>query len=406
MSGDIAPLVVRVALAVGSASLAWIVVSLVVDVVRLMRGSSSTRTFMGTAARYLVVAAAASPVLQGATARATTCETVDDPSTNDRGDSPIWVTPLVAGATAWGVVVGRDRWRRGERDSPGVELLSDADLVGEIRDGVDAADDDLVIDRRVEVPGCVPPHDFVAGVLGPVNVTTADGERVRFTRARGEELLVWLALHPSRRFRSMARADIWAEPVKDSTFANITSDARKALQAAGGSGSGLGVTLNDELVLTGVVSDVEILRRCVEHARRWPEVGGAEALRYGLSLVRGTPFSGATYIWSDSTGLATDAVMLVVRAASMLADMCAEAQDPDGVYWATGQGLLAVPGQEDLLAVRLRLHADRRDRVGLTAEWRAYLRMLAADPWSDGTPSPTMTRLWEELAGSHGPQGM
>jgi hypothetical protein len=294
--------------------------------------------------------------------------------------------------TALGVVAGRDalRRRRNDEPTPTVEMLSEDDLSG----------DELVIDERVEVPGCVPDHDFVAGVLGPVSVTTADGDRVRFARARSEELLVWLAMHPSKRFRSMARADIWAEPVKDSTFANITSDARRALQVAGEGVSGLGVTLNDELVLTGVVSDVEILRRCVDHARRWPEDGGTEALRYGLSLVRGTPFSGASYIWCDSTGLATDAVMLVVRAAGMLADMCADAHDPDGVYWATGQGLLAVPGQEDLLAVRLRLHAERRDRVGLATEWRAYLRMLAADPWSDGSPSPAMSRLWEELGGA------
>ena len=148
-----------------------------------------------------------------------------------------------------------------------------------------------------------------------------------------------------------------------------------------------------------VVSDVDILRRCVDHARRWPEDGGVEALRYGLSLVRGTPFSGASYMWSDSTGLTTDAVMLVVRAATMLSDMCAEAHDVDGVYWATGQGLLAVPGQEELLALRLRLHAERDDRAGLVAEWRSYLRMLAADPWSDGAPSPAMAQVWTELGG-------
>ena len=388
MNADAAPDIIWAALVVGALSLSWIVGSLLVDVVRLVRGALTTRTFMGVVARYLVVGAVVTPVVHGGgVARAATCDV--DTAESDRGDSsPLWLTPMVSGVTALGVVVGRDKWRRRSDASPStVELLS----------GDDLGRDELVIDERVEGPSCVPPHDFVAGVLGPVSVTTADGDRVKFARARSEELLVWLTLHPSKRFRSMARADIWAEPVKDSTFANITSDARRALQVVAPGGSGLGVTLNDELVLTGVVSDVEILRRCVDHARRRPEEGGLEALRYGLSLVRGTPFSGASYIWSDATGLATDAVMLVVRAASMLADMCADADDPDGVYWATGQGLLAVPGQEHLLAMRLRLHAERQDRVGLTTEWRAYLRMLAADPWSDGTPSPAMTRLWEEL---------
>lgn len=396
MNGDVAAVVVRAALIVGAVSSSWIIVSLLVDIVRLARGAATTRTVMGTLARYLMVGAVVAPIAHGAdAARATTCDAPDDGDDDQGGAGSLWVTPVVSGVTALGVVVGRDSWRRRRDDgaSSTIEMLSEHDPGG----------DRLIIDERVDVPVCVPVHDFVAGVLGPVAVTTADGERVKFARARSEELVVWLALHPSKRFRSMARADIWAEPVKDSTFANIASDARRALQVTAPGGSGLGVTLNDEMVLTGVVSDVEILRRCVDHARRWPEEGGMAALRFGLSLVRGTPFSGASYIWSDATGLATDAVMLVVRAAGMLADMCADAHDPDGVYWATGQGLLAVPGQEDLLAVRLRLHADRQDRVGLTTEWRAYLRMLAADPWSDGSPSPTMSRLWEELGGyDHG----
>ena len=393
MNPDIESVVIRVAIGIAALSFAWIIVSLVVDVVRLVRGALTTRTFMGVVARYLVASATVVPVLQsGVTARATTCETPID----EADGSPTWLTPVVSGVTALTVVSARDLVRRrritetGVIDTGIVEMLSDADLRRE----------EFLDDERPDVPTCVPPHDFVVGVLGPVCVTSADGERVRFARLRSEELLVWLTLHPSKRFRSMARADMWASPVKDSTFANITSDLRKGLQSVGGDGSWLGVTLTDEMPLSGVVSDVDILRRCVDHARRWPEDGGVEALRYGLSLVRGTPFSGASYIWSDSTGLTTDAVMLVVRAATMLSDMCAEAHDVDGVYWATGQGLLAVPGQEDLLALRLRLHAQRDDRAGLVAEWRSYLRMLAADPWSDGAPSPVMAQVWTELGGS------
>jgi hypothetical protein len=387
MNPDVESVVIRVAIGIATLSVVWIMVSLVVDVVRLVRGAVNTRTFMGVVARYLVAGATVVPVLQsGVTARAAACETFTD----ETEESPIWLTPVVSGTTAVAAVSARDLVRRRrDRENAAVEMLSVADLRRE----------EFLDDERPDVPTCVPPHDFVVGVLGPVCVTSADGDRVRFARLRSEELLVWLTLHPSKRFRSMARADMWASPVKDSTFANITSDLRKGLQSVGGDGSWLGVTLTDEMPLSGVVSDVDILRRCVDHARRWPEDGGVEALRYGLSLVRGTPFSGASYIWSDSTGLTTDAVVLVVRAATMLSDMCAEAHDVDGVYWATGQGLLAVPGQEDLLALRLRLHAQRDDRAGLVAEWRSYLRMLAADPWSDGAPSPAMAQVWAELGG-------
>ena len=157
----------------------------------------------------------------------------------------------------------------------------------------------------------------------------------------------------------------------------------------------MGVTLTDELPLhVGIVSDVEVLRACVNHARRWPEDGGPEVLRHGLGLVRGVPFESSLYIWRDSTGLASEAAVLVVRAAQMLAEMCAEAGDIDGVYWATGKGLLAVPGHEDLVAQRMRLHAERQDQSALRTEWQGYCRALANDEWGDASPSRMMVELW------------
>ena len=77
----------------------------------------------------------------------------------------------------------------------------------------------------------------------------------------------------------------------------------------------------------------------------------------------------------------------------------AEAEDMDGVYWATGKGLLAVPGHEDLVAQRMRLHADRQDQSALRAEWQGYCRALANDEWGDASPSRMMVELWRELSG-------
>lgn len=380
---DIDGLIVRGAIVLAVLCGVWIVGSLVYDVVRLVRGAFDTRTVMGAVARYLVVGAVAAPVIGATgTARAATCDVIEDDD-----ESPPWVTPLVAGVTALGVVVGRERWRR---EPSVVEMLSDDDLKSE----------EFPVIVRTVVPTCVPVHEFMACVLGPVQVVTEDGERVRFARARSEELVVWLAMHPARRFRSLARNDMWIESVKDSTFANVTSEARRALHEAAGDGEWLSVTLTDALPLTGVVTDIEVLKKCLDHARRWPEDDGIETLRFGLALVRGTPFSGATYSWNDATGLSTDAAMLVVRSAMLLAEMCADAGDDEGVYWATAQGLLALPGHESLIAVRLRAHARRGDRAGLATEWRSYLRFLATDPWSNAHPSPDMLRMWEEVGGT------
>lgn len=249
----------------------------------------------------------------------------------------------------------------------------------------------------------IPPYTFLASVLGRPEVRHLCGKRVDFEKSKSEELVMWLALHPSQQRRSSARTDMWHAPIKDATFSNVTSDVRRSLTVAELPPEGqqwLGVTLTDELPLhLGIVSDVDVLRICVNHARRWPEDGGLEVLRHGLGLVRGVPFESSPYIWSDSTGLASDAAVLVVRAAQMLAEMCAEVGDLDGVYWATAKGLLSVPGHEDLVAQRMRVHADRNDQSALRAEWQGYCRALANDEWGDASPSGVMVELWRELSG-------
>jgi hypothetical protein len=247
----------------------------------------------------------------------------------------------------------------------------------------------------------IPPYTFVASILGRPEVRHTCGKRVDFEKSKSEELVMWLAMHPSQQRRSSARTDMWHAPIKDATFSNITSDVRRSLTVAELPPEGsqwLGVTLTDELPLhLGIVSDVDILRSCVDHARRWPEDGGVAVLRHGLGLVRGVPFETCLYIWCDSTGLATDAAVLVVRAAQMMAEMCTEVGDLDGVYWATAKGLLAVPGHEDLVAQRMRLHAEREDRSALRAEWQGYCRALANDDWSDASPSRKMVEVWRDL---------
>ena len=82
-----------------------------------------------------------------------------------------------------------------------------------------------------------------------------------------------------------------------------------------------------------------------------------------------------------------------------MAEMCTEVGDLDGVYWATAKGLLAVPGHEDLVAQRMRLHSERQDQAALRAEWRGYCRALANDDWGDASPSRKIVELWRDLSG-------
>lgn len=304
-----------------------------------------------------------------------------------------------------------DPWRCTQRDLDRID-----ELVGPVEDEIGRME--LPADRT---PDCLPPHRFVTCVLGVPHVRHVSGRRVVFERNRSEELVIWLSLHVDRQRRSVARNEIWSIAVKDATFSNVVSDARRSLtivEHPPDDDDWIGITLTDDLPLhPSVVSDVDLLKRCYDHARSYPERDGRRVLEYGLSLVTAVPFSGSLYMWRDTTGLGSQFALLVVRAATMLADMISLSADDHsggrdesgsaddwigGVYWATAKGLLAVPGHEDLVLRRMQLHARLRDQAALVAEWQAYCRALAADDWGDVEPSSKMVEAWRRLTRSVG----
>lgn len=244
---------------------------------------------------------------------------------------------------------------------------------------------------------------FIARVMGRPCVEHVDRGRVGFERSKSEELVIWLALHPHRRHRMAARTEMWNVPVKDSTFSNITADVRRSLtviQRPPLDDQWLSVTHNDDLPLhPRIVTDVNVLECCFDHARKTPEVDGARVLMFGLDQVRGGPFEGSRYLWRDATGLATETAMLIVRASTLCAEMALEAGDIELLYRSTAKGLLAVPGHESLVSIRMRQHAANDDRASLTVEWESYCRSLANDDWGDAQPSPKMVDLWRSLSG-------
>jgi hypothetical protein len=198
---------------------------------------------------------------------------------------------------------------------------------------------------------------------------------------------------------------MWNVPVKDSTFSNITSDVRRTLTAFELPPEGdqwLSVTLNDDLPLhRQIVTDVSLLEKSVEYARRYPEDGGGEVLMFALEYVRGCPFDGSRYLWRDATGLATDIAMLIVRSSMLCAEMALEVGDVDMVHRSTTKGLCAVPGHEGLVSIRMRQHARHGDRASLATEWESYCRSLMNDDWGDARPSSKMVDLWRSLSGNN-----
>ena len=290
------------------------------------------------------------------------------------------------------------------------ELPSDdasGDAVGMPDDTV--ADDDAVADQAA-TPADQPPADPAADarqpwtlmvrVLGPVDVVDAEGRAAEFERAKALELVTWLAQHPHSATRAGARAALWAIDVSNASFSNVVSEARRALARLASPPDGadwVARTYAERLPLhPEVVLDADLVRQHLDRARRLPEPEAIVELQRALDLVRGAPYAGRSYLWPDAEALPSTLTLLVTTVAAELGCRLLEAGDLDGVFAATAVGLDVLPGHEELIALRLRAHAQRGDRSALHREYMSYEHAVLADPW-DGEPSPTLAALRREL---------
>ncbi len=244
-------------------------------------------------------------------------------------------------------------------------------------------------------------HALVVRLLGPVSVESTDGREVEFERSKTKELIAWLATHRDRSTRSNARAALWELDVRDATFSNVVSEARRAMARCVEPPDGeewLGRTMTDSLPLHPlVVSDVDLVEHALDAARLQPPAQAIETLRGALDWIRSVPFEGTSYLWPDAEGITSALVLRAITLTSGLADHCLSLGDVDGVFEATSRGLQVLPAHEEMIAVRMRAYAKVGDRAGIRHEWESYERAITADPWSDGEPSPKMLDLRREL---------
>ena len=291
------------------------------------------------------------------------------------------------------------------------ELLRRADeplLPGEGSDADDAAgaaDTEVLTDTPPGDEGPAdPPWALLVRLLGSVEVVDRDGRQASFERSKTLELIAWLTLHRERSTRAGARTALWELDVRDATFANVVSEARRAMARLVEPPAGeewLGRTLTDVLPLhDGVVSDADLVRNRLERARLQPPELAIETLRPAVELIRDMPFAGTGYLWPDAEGITSNLVLLATGAATELAGHYLSIGDVDGVFWATGHGLTVLPGHEELIALRMRAHHRAGDLSGVRLEWESYERVLNADPWSDGEPAPKLVVLRRQLLSS------
>ena len=247
------------------------------------------------------------------------------------------------------------------------------------------------------------PSSLLVRVLGPVAVVDGSGVPVPFERAKALELVVWLAHHRGNPNRMSARTALWQTDVRDATFLNVVSDARRALARLAEPPNGeewIGRSGGERLPLHSlVVSDADLLAARLAHARRQRPADAIETLRGGLDMVRGAPLGGVAYLWPDAEGLPSALTHLVTSAATELAEHHLNVGTLDGALWATGQGLLALPGHEALVCLRMRAQHRAGSHAGVRAEFESYERVITNDDWGDGEPAPGVVALRNELLG-------
>ncbi len=246
-----------------------------------------------------------------------------------------------------------------------------------------------------------PEWRLMVRVLGAVEVVSVDGVVAQFERSKSLELVAWLCHHRTRPTRTGARTALWEVDVRDATFANVVSDARRALARIAPPPDGedwIARTLTEDLpVHDAVVTDADLLAARVAASRGRSAWEAIEVLRPGVELLGGLPFAGTGYLWADAEGIASSHVLLSTGAAAELARHYLAVGDIDGVFWATGQGLKVLAGHEELIALRMRAHAQMGDLAGVRSEWDSYERALVADPWAAAEPSPKLVALRREL---------
>lgn len=246
-----------------------------------------------------------------------------------------------------------------------------------------------------------PAWSIMVRVLGPVEVVDREFVTAEFEKSKTRELIAWLATHRERSTRTGARTALWELDVRDVTFANVVSAARRTMARLVAPPDGeewLSRTQTEQLPLhPGVVTDADVLAGRLEASRRSAPAVAVEVLGPALDLVRGMPFEGTSYSWPDAEGLTSNLVLLATTAATELAEHHLALGDVQGVFRATGQGLLVLPGHEELIALRMRAHACVGDHAGVRHEWESYERVVTSDPWSDGEPAPKLVELRREL---------
>jgi DNA-binding SARP family transcriptional activator len=250
------------------------------------------------------------------------------------------------------------------------------------------------------VSGYVEPDWLVMiRLFGPPHAINRNGV-VLGAAGRGAplEMLAWLVTHRDKATRTGAKEALWGgDDVKARTVTNAIYGAGALLRGLTDEPSDEFIPgFNERLTLNRlVVSDYELVAHRLAFARRQndPSVA-AEVLAGGLDLVRGVPLAGVEWLWADDNHLSSNLAMIGAALATELAVLRLQGGQTAAAIDATTVGLEVIPGNEELIRLRMQACIDGGDRRAALTVYEKYESVTAARGESIG---PAIAALRNEL---------
>jgi hypothetical protein len=229
--------------------------------------------------------------------------------------------------------------------------------------------------RRVDGMGPVDHPTLL--LLGPVELVGATGVLPPRAGKQCLEYCAWLLEHPGRTAQAMAAALAVAEGTRRSNMSRLRSwlgegeDGQAYLPDA----------YTGRIALHPAVSSD--WQRLLILTATGVDRSSDDALRAALQLVRGAPLADAApgqWFWAEE--LRTDMVSCVRDVGVELTRRALDQGDVDLARWAAARALVAAPGDERLLASRIRtehLAGNPAETERLTLQLAAQARRLGVD---------------------------
>ena len=236
--------------------------------------------------------------------------------------------------------------------------------------------DEMTTDVAERAPTTAVDHPTLL-LLGPVELLGAAGTPPPRASKQCLEYCAWLLDHPGRSAQSMAGALAVAEGTRRSNMSRL----RTWLGESPDGQAYLPDAYTGRIVLhPAVSSDWERLRILTATG---VNRSSTDALRAALGLVRGAPLADAApgqWHWAEE--LRTDMVSCLRDVGVELSERALADRDIDLARWAAARALVAAPGDELLLAARIRtehLAGNAADTERLSLQLAAQARRLGVD---------------------------